>query len=236
MNKTERAVIMAAGKGERLRPITAKVPKPLVQVNGKRMIDGIIDTLRQKGIDEIYVVIGYMKEQFSYLTDRVTLIENPYYDSYNNISSLYIARDYLKNAMILDGDQIIRNPNILPVSFEASGYCATWTEGKTDEWLMQTENGAVISCSRTGGEKGWQLYSVSVWSAEDGKKLKEFAEMEFEKGNRDIYWDDIPIFLYADRFKLAVHEIADGDIIEIDSINELAEVDPSYHKYRGYVK
>lgn len=235
MHKVQRAIIMAAGLGSRMRPVTLTTPKPLVKVNGIRMIDTVIQGLHANGITEIYVVVGYLKEQFAGLPKEYTglkLIDNPYYDTCNNISSLYVARDYIQNAIILDGDQIIYNNEILNPEFRYSGYNSVWTERPTEEWIQTVENGIVVSCSRNGGERGWQLYSISRWTAEDGKKLKKHLEIEFEeKENRQIYWDDVAMFCYPEEYRLGIREMKASDVIEIDNLEELAALDKSYEKY-----
>lgn len=230
----KRAIIMAAGIGKRMQPLTFDRPKPLIRVNGVRMIDTVVDALHQNGIHEIYVVVGYLKEQFyEWATQRsgIEIIENPYYASCNNISSLYVAREHLSDCMILDGDQIIYNPEILSREFTLSGYNAVWCEGETDEWLMDVSDGVVRSCSRTGGSHGWQLYSISRWTAADGARLKRHLEQEFESGNRQIYWDDVAMFCHFDDYRLGIREMSAKDIIEVDSLSELAAIDPSYNPY-----
>jgi CTP:phosphocholine cytidylyltransferase-like protein len=223
---------MAAGKGERMHPLTEKTPKPLIRLRGKRMIETVIEALHANGIYEIYVVVGYLKEQFEPLKEEfpgVTLIENPYYDTCNNISSLYAAREHLQDCMILDGDQIIYEPKVLAPEFERSGYNAVWTDEETTEWLMTVEDGVVTGCSRTGGKRGWQLYSISRWSAEDGARLRRHLELEFEeRGNRQIYWDDVPMFCHFDEYTLGIRPMQKSDCLEIDSLEELKAADPAY--------
>ena len=196
MNRVKRAIIMAAGYGNRMLPITHTIPKPLIKVNGISMIETIIQALLKNEIEEIYIVVGYLKEQFKMLTKKypmVSLIENPYFESCNNISSLYVAREHLEEAMILDGDQIIYNKDILSPNFHCSGY------------------------------------NISRWTREDGRKLKEQLELEFEiRRNRQIYWDDVPMFCYFGEYELEIYPMNRRDVKEIDNIKELAAIDKNY--------
>ncbi len=232
MYHVKRAVIMAAGIGKRMRPVTLEVPKPLIKVNGTRMIDTVIRGLQANGISEIYIVVGYLKEKFRCLEkeyEGVRLIENPYYDTCNNISSLYVARKYLEDVMILDGDQIIYNQQILCPDFERSGYNAVWTDQETKEWLLDVEDEKIIGCSRSGGSGGWQLFSISRWSSADGHRLMKHLETEFEQHkNRQIYWDDVAMFCYPQEYELGIRPMQPGDVLEIDNLEELAALDKTY--------
>lgn len=233
MAKIDNAIIMAAGFGTRMRPLTYTTPKPLVKVNGKPMIESVIDALHENGIKEITVVVGYLAEKFNYLLTKyegLKLINNPYFDKYNNISSLYVARQALKNTVILDGDQVINNPAILSRNFDQSGYAGSLVNQWSDEWVMHTDkNGIVQSCDRDGAANGWRLYSLSKWTNEDSAKLRRYLEIEFEeKKQRDIYWDDVAMYKHFDDFTLKVQPISSEDIIEIDSIEQLKKIDSSY--------
>ena len=92
--KTKRVIFMAAGFGSRLRPVTLEIAKPLVKVNGVRIIDTLIDGAMGAGIEELVVVCGYLGEQFDqllYKYPNIQFIENPIYNEANNISSALCA-------------------------------------------------------------------------------------------------------------------------------------------------
>lgn len=232
MHKVKHAIIMAAGKGTRLKPITDVMPKPLIKVNGTTMIESIISALHSNKIYKIYIVVGYLKEQFEFLKKKyrgIKLIFNPYFDTCNNISSLFVIRDHISNAIILDGDQIIKNYKVLSVEFEKSCYNVVWCPDDTNEWLLSVMNDSVKSCSRVGGYNGWQLYSISRWTKSDGKKLKKYLEKEFILNrNRSIYWDDIPLNIYLNNFNLGIFKMNQEDVCEIDCIDELKTIDKTY--------
>ena len=87
----------------------------------------------------------------------------------------------------------------------------------------------IKDCSRTGGRGGWQLYSISRWSAEDGARLRRHLELEYrERKNTGIYWDDVALFCHPEDYALGVREMQAGDVTEIDTLQELAAEDPDY--------
>ena len=66
-NHVKNAIIMAAGFGTRMRPLSLTTPKPLIEVGGQPMIESVIAALHQNGISEIYIVVVYLKDHYQYL-------------------------------------------------------------------------------------------------------------------------------------------------------------------------
>lgn len=236
MHKAKRAIILAAGKGERMQPITFTTPKPLVKIHGTPMIETLINGLLQNKITEIYIVVGYKKEAFLYLKEQyptLNFIENPFFNSSNNLSSIYVARDYLENCLLIEGDQFLANPKIITPSFKQSCYYTAYSKEWTNEWVYTLENGFISSCDKFGGANTYQFTGISFWTKEDAQTLKRHTTELFEADrNTTLYWDDIPLHIKADEYKLGIREINLKDLLEIDTVAELIKLDPSYREYK----
>lgn len=233
MNRAKRAILIAAGIGNRLKPVTLKTPKPLISVNGKRIIQNSIDILFASGIEDIYIVVGYKKEQFYELfggNERIHIIENQHYSEGNNITSLYYAREYLPESFVLESDILINDPSVLNTELNCSGYLASRKDEVT-EWIIDVQNGRIKNCQISGCEKGYQLFGISMWTKEDGERLAELIEREYTQGNYNIYWDELALFKYKEQFNLGIREIAADALTEIDTFDELKALDSSYENY-----
>lgn len=228
--RVKRAVIIAAGFGSRMVPITLNTPKPLVRVHGKRIIDSLLDALLDAEIPEIYIVRGYLGEQFDQLLHKypgIKFIENPGYNEANNISSVVCAGELVENAYIVEADLLISNPELITKYQYESNYLGIPMEMSND-WCFATENG-VIKKLTIGGVNCHQMVGISYWTAEDGKKLAKDAKEVFEApGGRERYWDQVALEYRIKNYCVHVRDCTFDDIVEIDTFKELVVIDPSY--------
>lgn len=228
--RVRKAVVLAAGFGSRMAPITINTPKPLVRVHGQRIIDGLLDACVKAEIEEIYIVRGYLGEQFDQLLYKypaIKFIDNRLYNTENNISSAMLARNLLSDAYVMEADLYISNPDIISKYQYRSNFLAIKTE-KTDDWCFEAEDG-FITKEKVGGENCWQMVGISYWSAEDGKKLaQDISSVYSEPNGKQRYWEQVPLEFRREHYHVAIRECGETDIIEIDTIDELKAIDPSY--------
>jgi len=228
--RAKRAVFIAAGFGSRMVPITLNTPKPLVRVHGQRIIDSLIDACLGAGIEEIYIVRGYLSEQFDQLLYKYPMIkflENPAYNDANNISSALVARYLLSNAYVLEADLVCSNPAIIKKYHYSSDFLAI-KKDRTDDWCFTVKDGIIVE-EKVGGLDCWQMVGISYWNEADGHKLSTDIEEVFQTpGGRERYWEQVPLVYRKENYKVSVKECFDEDIVEIDSFNELKALDKSY--------
>lgn len=228
--RAKRAVFIAAGFGSRLAPITLNTPKPLVRVNGKRIIDGLIDACLEAGITEIYVVRGYLAEQFDQLRYKYPMLhflENPAYNEANNISSAMCARYLLSNAYVFEADLLISNPKIIKPYHYTSDFLAI-KKDRTEDWCFEVEDGVIVE-EKVGGLDCWQMVGISYWKEEDGCRLAhDIQEVFAQPGGKECYWEQVPLVYCKEHYQVAVLACREEDIVEIDTFRELQAIDKAY--------
>ena len=229
--RVRRAVILAAGFGSRMMPATADRPKPMVKVNGVRIIDTLLDALAAADVEEITIVGGYRFEKLRELLEKypsLRLIENKDYASTNNISSAVLASDALHGGCYLcEADLYIANPQIITKYQYASNILGSYSM-ETDDWCFRMTDGCV-SDYRKGNTYCYTYYGISYWTAADCEKLrKDFAAVYDRPDGKDCFWEFVPFLLKKDAYQVEIRPCGKWDIMEIDKYNELAQLEASY--------
>ena len=228
--RVKKAIFITAGFGARLVPITLNTPKPLVRVNGKRIIDSLLDAVIEAGIKEIYVIRGYLSEQFDQLLYKypmIKFIENPAYNETNNISSAMCANYLFGNSYVLEGDLLLYNKNLISKYQYSSNYFGVPVE-RTDDWCFETKSNKVTNF-KLGGYNCHHMFGVSYLSEEDGKKFSEHIKsVYYSPGGKERFWDQVILNYYLSDYDISIRECSFDDIVEIDTFNELKELDPIY--------
>ena len=250
--KVDCALIMAAGFGSRFVPLSFEKPKGLLEVLGEPMVERQIRQLKEAGIDDIAIVVGYMKEKFEYLTDKfgVKLIYNPDYASRNNIGSIEYAYDYLygRNAYILSSDNWIRN-NMYHSYEPWAWYSAKHADGRTSEWTLITDKKGRIKDTFPGGRDCDYMFGPVYFSREFGENflpvLKLYCALP---GTADYYWEHVlmqmlsgeakkrinayfgkvPELELCDKLEMYINLQPEDNVYEFENLEELRAFDPKY--------
>ena len=228
--RVKRAIFLAAGFGSRLVPITLNTPKPLVLVNGKKIIETMLDACVKVGIPEIIIVTGYLNEQFEILLKKypnIKFIVNHKYNEANNISSAYLVKDKFANAYVLESDLYLYNPDLIRKYEYQSNFLGKYVT-VTDDWCLETKNG-IITKEKVGGYNCYQMYGISYYNETDAKKIEKDIDTVYNSpGGKEKYWEQVILDVCKKNYQIALRECYEGDIIEIDTFNELKEIDKTY--------
>ena len=229
--RVKRAVILAAGFGSRMMPATADRPKPMVTVNGVRIIETLLDALTGVGITDITLVRGYKKERFDQLQPKypfLKLVDNDIYDSTNNISSVMAVLDRIDSCYLCEADLYITNPRVITKYQYASNILGSYSL-ETDDWSFRQTDGHITQYQK-GNTFCYNYYGISYWTPEDSAKLRrDFRQVyEQEPGGQDYFWEFIPLVLRKEDYSVEIRPCEKSDIMEIDNYFELAQLDPSY--------
>lgn len=230
--RVQNAIIMAAGFSARCKPLSAVVPKGLFVVKGEVLIEREICQLREAGINDIVVVVGYMAEKFEYLKAKfgVTLVYNHEYDRKNNIASIYAARKFLGNSYICCADNYYAKNIFSKYEYE-SFYACVYTKDYADEYCITEDGTGHIQKIERGGKDKWYTIGATYWSRSFSSKFAALLEEEYEEPEiAPLLIDDFHIRHFGD-LPVAVKKYGNDEILEFDTLEEFEAFDPEVKSF-----
>lgn len=215
----KRAIILAAGFGMRMVPINTEIPKALVEVNGEALIERLIFQLHEVGIQDITIVVGFMKEKFEYLIDQfqVKLVVNPAYATKNNLHSLKCAIKKIDNCYIVPSDLWCReNP-----------FCAY----ENHSWYMvsdKIDEDSVVKVNRQEGlslsSPGNQAIGICYLTGKEAEIVKNrVSELSSKRKYDDAFWEEA--LCDKKEYIVPAKVVLANDVIEINTYEQLRDLD-----------
>lgn len=224
------AIIMAAGTASRFAPLSYEKPKGLLEVKGEVLIERQIRQLKEAGVEDITVVVGYKAEQFGYLKEKydVRLVLNEDYDKYNNTSSLIRVIDHLEDTFICSSDNYFPE-NVFDISSQTSFYSALYAAGPTREYCLHLNEEDEIVDVKVGGADSWYMVGHVFFNKEFSERFREIMLAEYDKSETKAgYWEDLYIRHIDSLPRMKVHRYEPHEIEEFDSLEELRAFDSRY--------
>ena len=225
------AIILAAGKSNRFAPFTYEKPKGLFRVKGEILIERQIEQLKEAGINDIYVVVGYMKEKFFYLEQKygVKLIVNNEFGKKGNLYTLYVAREYLANTFICCADHYFRfNPFIDNNEENRSYRACTYQNDKFREFAVSVSDADVITEMRVGGSDSLAMVGHAYMNEKFSARFRELMEAEIgDFGVASMFWEEF-YSKHCRELTFYKKEFNKEDILEFDSIEDLRAFDSEF--------
>ena len=231
--KVNNAVILAAGASTRFIPLSLEQPKGLYEVRNEKLIERQICQLKQAGINDITLVLGYKKEMFYYLEDKyqVKFIINDSFNIKNNIESLRLAQSIISNTYIcVSDDYFMENPfNQFEYRCFFSG---SSTSEKTDEMYAITDSNNRITRLEKGLDGGRILLGHCFFDKQFSQKFFEIVNSLTNNGKYDkAFWEWL-VKDYLNSFdNIYFKEFSPNTIFEFDYFDDLRKFDTNYLGY-----
>lgn len=221
-NSPKRAIILAAGFGMRMVPINTEMPKGLLEVKGETLIERIIKQLHEVGINEIYVVVGFMKERYEYLIDEygVKLVVNKEYANKNNLYSLSLVKDKLENSYIIPCDIWCKENPFSNNELYSWYMVSNLLDSNSDVRINRKKELVLINKK----EKGNSMIGISFLVKEDAgivsNRLKELCN---DSDYDDSFWEEA--LFDEDKMIVASRLVSSNDYVEINTYEQLRDLD-----------
>ncbi len=225
------ALIIAAGFGSRFVPLTFETPKGLLEVFGERMIERQVQQLHEAGINDITIMVGYLKEKFEYLIDKydVKLLYNPEYSCKNTLATVYHAREVLRgrNMYLLSSDNWMRE-NMFHAWECGAWYSSVYMEGNTSEWILDYNKKGRITNITIGGTDAWVMYGPVFFSKSFSDQLLPLIEQAYAApGTEQFYWEHV-LMQHIEKLEIDINRQPANQVYEFENLEELRQFDPKY--------
>ena len=224
------AVILAAGTSSRFVPLSQEKPKGLLDVKGEILIERQIRQLKEAGVSDICVVVGYKAHMFEYLKDKfgVELVYNGDYERYNNTSSMIRVLHRLGDTFICSSDNYFPM-NVFNGEPSQSYYSALRASGDTYEYCIEADAEDNIINVNVGGRDSWYMVGHVYFSRDFSESFGKLLMKEYEKDDvRQGYWEDVYIRNIDNLPIMRINRYNTDEIKEFDTLDELREFDHSY--------
>ncbi len=230
--RVKRAVILGAGKGERMCPATRNVPKPMVQVHSKRIIETQLDALASAGITDITIVRGYRGEVYDLLLPKyphIKFIGNSHWDSSEAIVSTHLAIDLLAGAYLIEGDLYIKGQNVIRPYEYHSTYCGIPGEVEND-WHFYADRSIGITHLAHGYSNEshgvpHRFVGIMYWKqAEVNKLKKDIVDVVARPNNQHRFVESVPFDKQTNAYTIHARPVQINDVIELDTYQELQDL------------
>lgn len=232
--KVDNAIIMAAGRSRRCMPLSNYLPKGLFEIKGDTMVERQIKQLHDAGIKQIIIVVGYLKEKYYEMAKKykdLIVIDNTEWEEKNNISSIYAAKDYLKNSYICCSDNWFAH-NVYCDYVYDSYYACKYTDEFLDEYCAKsTDKEGYMTSVKKGGEKCWYTIGEAFFNKEFSAKFVDYMVKEYyDPEVKYMLWDDFQI-RHIDDLKLKVKGYSDDECKEFDTTEDILQFYPNFKDF-----
>ncbi|BFT66509.1 NTP transferase domain-containing protein [Parvimonas parva] len=228
--KVDNAIIMAAGMSSRFAPLCYESPKGLLNVKGEKLIEREILQLREAEIEDITLVVGYMKEKMFYLAEKfgIDIVVNADYYRFNNTSSLILVTEKLKNTYICSSDNYFPKNPFEKYVYRAY-YSAVYQEGESDEYFAECDKKGRIKGITIGGKDDWIMLGHVFFDREFSNKFVKLLKAEYhEQTVRENLWETFYMRHLKELDNMYIKKYDAEDIKEFDSLEELRIFDEKY--------
>lgn len=242
MSEIKQAVILAAGIGSRLRPMTSRIPKCLVKTAGKPILQYQLDAYKKAGVEKIILVVGYEGEAVKeYLKNNkdfeYIFVDNIDYETTNNMYSFYLASKFLdEGPFILNNADLAIDENIILglVNNKNPDLVAVDKTLFNDESMKVTLNaeGYIVDISKKIAEKNSSGCSIDFYKFSKSSRDKIINHInhiiEVENNKKD--WTEVALqqMFQNQSLKFKLHDIEGANWVEIDNYDDLALSDRKF--------